>query len=68
MEGLMEEGYITVLFKQEVDGDEVPIVSVLELCIILSQKGKAMYTNLLVGMPKNNNILRKPFMEDITIR
>jgi hypothetical protein len=59
---------VTVLLRQEVDGDEVPIVSVLELCIILSQKDKVMYTNRLVGMPRDNNILRKPFMEDITIR
>jgi hypothetical protein len=52
-----------------VGGNEVPVMSVLDLCIILSQKDKVMCTYRLAGMPRDNKILRKPFkMEDIIIR
>jgi hypothetical protein len=57
-----------VLRKQEVSNNEVCVGIVLFLFVILSQKDKAMCSYRLSGFPRDNNILRKPFIEDITIR
>ena len=54
--------------RQEVSIDEVCVGIVLFLFVILSQKGKVMCAYCYSGMPRDNNTLRKPFIEDITIR
>jgi hypothetical protein len=59
---------VSVLCRQEVSNDEVCIGIVLFLFVILSEKGKVMCTYSWSGMPRDNNILRKPFIKDITTR
>jgi hypothetical protein len=54
--------------RKEVSNDEVCVGIILFLFVILSQKGKVMRAYHCSGMPRDNNTLRKPFIEDITIK